>query len=790
MTGTASFTARYVVGCEGGSSFTRKWMGVEFVGKSPSTRWVVVDVENDPIGAPNVYLGADPERPYVSIGLPQGIRRWEFMLHDDEPTELCEDREFMNGLLSRFVPDPDALQIINQRTFTHHGRVASDFRKGNVLLAGDAAHLMPVWLGQGWNSGMRDATNLAWKLTAVLNGDADETLLDTYTLERHKHVSDMIDVNMTAGTVMKMKPLGGWIRDRAASALNLVPTWKSYFTELRFKPMPRYAAGVVVDQVTMEPGTARASFKGSRLAPFVDSPGAASPVGLQFIQPRVNTADARDVLLDDVTGDWWALATWGTNPTTYLSAADLELVRRHGVKLLSFIPETQREWAEKQYADSPAPVTVVGDTSGALKRWFDVRSCGLVILRPDHFIAAAALNQQASQALAAVVEAASLSPVTSSKGALRMSLAMVCMSHSPLLEFNDPSPEVKAEVDAAFATARAFVEDFKPTLVVAFAPDHYNGFFYDLMPPFCIGYEALGVGDYDTAEGPLVVPTGLAERLAEWVADRDLDVAISRKMELDHGAIQPLEILFGGIDAVPTIPVFVNGVAKPFVKMSRVRKLGEAIGSFLATLEDERVLVIGSGGLSHDPPVPQWATANDDAARPAAQRPPPHGRGPRRPPAARHRHGQGVRRRHRDHPGPQPRVGPGPDGRARLRRPLPHRRDDAGADGRGRRQLRARGPHLGGRLRRPRRGRELRGHLVVLPPDPRVHRRLRRDDRAHHRLRSPTSVGTDTRGPLARAPGVAHFRTQAARSPSPDRRGTRPGRAPRADRRTRRPRRR
>ncbi|MQW75780.1 3-(3-hydroxyphenyl)propionate hydroxylase [Nocardioides sp. dk4132] len=418
VTGTASFTARYVVGCEGGSSFTRKWMGVEFVGKSPSTRWVVVDVENDPIGAPNVYLGADPERPYVSIGLPQGIRRWEFMLHDDEATELCDDREFMNGLLSRFVPDPDALQIINQRTFTHHGRVASDFRKGNVLLAGDAAHLMPVWLGQGWNSGMRDATNLAWKLTAVLNGDATEALLDTYTLERHKHVSDMIDVNMTAGTVMKMKPLGGWVRDRAASALNLVPTWKSYFTELRFKPMPRYAAGVVVDQVTMEPGTAQASFKGSRLAPFVDSPGAASPVGLQFIQPRVNTTDARDVLLDDVTGDWWALATWGTNPTTYLSAEDLELARRHGVKLLSFIPETQREWAEKQYADSPAPVTVVGDTSGALKRWFDVRSCGLVILRPDHFIAAAALNQQASQALAAVAEAASLSPVTSSKGAL------------------------------------------------------------------------------------------------------------------------------------------------------------------------------------------------------------------------------------------------------------------------------------------------------------------------------------------------------------------------------------
>ncbi|MEX0427267.1 3-carboxyethylcatechol 2,3-dioxygenase [Nocardioides sp. DS6] len=194
-----------------------------------------------------------------------------------------------------------------------------------------------------------------------------------------------------------------------------------------------------------------------------------------------------------------------------------------------------------------------------------------------------------------------------------MTLALVTMSHSPLLEFNDPAPEVKAKVEGAFAAARSFVAEYAPTLVVSFAPDHYNGFFYDLMPPFCIGYQAEGVGDYNTAEGPLSVPTERAEELAEWVADRDLDIAISRKMEIDHGAIQPLEILFGGIDTVPTIPIFVNGVAKPFVKMSRVRRLGEAVGSFLATLEDERVLVIGSGGLSHDPPVPQWATADDNA---------------------------------------------------------------------------------------------------------------------------------------------------------------------------------
>jgi 3-(3-hydroxy-phenyl)propionate hydroxylase len=402
-------TAAYVVGAEGGRSFTRSWLGekhgIEFEGKSPSTRWLVVDVEDDPIGTPSVYLGADPRRPYVSIGLPLGIRRWEFMLFDDEPTELVDTADFRRELLARHVPDPDALEIINQRVFTHHGRIATSFRKGRVMLAGDAAHLMPVWLGQGWNSGIRDATNLAWKLTAILRGQAGDELLDTYTDERHQHASDMIDVNMAAGAIMKCGPVKGWLRDRAASLLNLRPAMKAYFSELRFKPMPRYAAGVVVDQATLEPGRSDVSFKGSRQAPFVDSAGEISPVGLQFIQPRVSTADATDVLLDQVTGDWWTVAAWGNDPARLLSEQDLATAERLGIKLVAFFPETQRPWAEKRFAGSPT--TIVGDTTGALKDWFDRRACGFVVLRPDRFVAAASLAQQASTAFNATLRAAS-----------------------------------------------------------------------------------------------------------------------------------------------------------------------------------------------------------------------------------------------------------------------------------------------------------------------------------------------------------------------------------------------
>ncbi|GAA1469232.1 3-carboxyethylcatechol 2,3-dioxygenase [Microbacterium thalassium] len=192
-----------------------------------------------------------------------------------------------------------------------------------------------------------------------------------------------------------------------------------------------------------------------------------------------------------------------------------------------------------------------------------------------------------------------------------MPQALICMSHSPLLEHTDPPADVKAAVEAAFDQARQFARDFRPDIIVNFGPDHYNGFFYDLMPPFCIGYDALGTGDYDSWEGPIPVPTETSERLAQFVIDHDIDTAISRRMEVDHGAVQPAEILFGGLDEVPMIPIFINSVARPFTKVSRIRQFGTAVGKFFAD-SDKRVLFLGSGGLSHDPPVPQYATATPE----------------------------------------------------------------------------------------------------------------------------------------------------------------------------------
>lgn len=190
-----------------------------------------------------------------------------------------------------------------------------------------------------------------------------------------------------------------------------------------------------------------------------------------------------------------------------------------------------------------------------------------------------------------------------------MSVLLQCLSHTPLVGEVDPEQAVLSEVYGTLAAARARIERFGPELVILFAPDHYNGFFYDIMPSFCIGTAARAIGDFGTQAGDLDVPEALAEACARSVVEAGVDTAVSYGMQVDHGFAQPLEYLLGGIDRKPVIPVFVNGVATPLPTFKRARLLGEAIGRFARGL-DQRVLLIGSGGLSHQPPVPELATAN------------------------------------------------------------------------------------------------------------------------------------------------------------------------------------
>lgn len=181
-----------------------------------------------------------------------------------------------------------------------------------------------------------------------------------------------------------------------------------------------------------------------------------------------------------------------------------------------------------------------------------------------------------------------------------------CLSHTPLVGFVDPEQAVLDEVNGVIADARRRIAEFDPELVVLFAPDHYNGFFYDVMPPFCLGVGATAIGDFASAAGDLLVPTELAEACAHAVINSGIDLAVSYNMQVDHGFAQPLEFLLGGLDRVPVLPVFINGVAAPLPGFQRTRLLGEGMQAEALTLcqQLERSADTLPGGLAmyH----PQW----------------------------------------------------------------------------------------------------------------------------------------------------------------------------------------
>jgi len=189
-----------------------------------------------------------------------------------------------------------------------------------------------------------------------------------------------------------------------------------------------------------------------------------------------------------------------------------------------------------------------------------------------------------------------------------MPVAALFASHTPLKDYCVPAGGVANEVDTCLAELRAWVADYRPELVVAVGPDHYNGFFYRLMPSFCIGTAASSIGDWNTPAGALPVATGTAAACVASMHAAGVDVALSHRMEVDHGITQLLTQLFDWAALPPLLPVFINCAAPPLPPQARVVALGEALGSFIAG-RAERVLLAASGGLSHDPPIPRLEQA-------------------------------------------------------------------------------------------------------------------------------------------------------------------------------------
>ena len=364
-------TAKYLVACDGGNSFVRRMLNIPFEGKTAPNQWIVVDIANDPLATPHIYLCCDPVRPYVSAALPHGIRRFEFMVMPGETQEELSQPENMAKLLSKVLPNTENIDVIRNRVYTHNARIASRFRDGRILLAGDAAHIMPVWQGQGYNSGLRDAFNLSWKLALAVKGKVSEKVLDSYQAERHDHAKAMIDLSVTAGHVLAPpKKWQGTARDAISYVLNYIKPVKQYLLEMRFKPMPQYKTGILVGDVNKT-----------------------SPIGKMFIQPKMQDHAGNVQLLDEFIGTDFAILAWGTNPTWGLKPETIKKWQALGVKFIQVVPPEQLATTVASSED----IMILGDTEHAIRTWLAKTDNSMVFLRPDKFVAALGIPQVSNQ---------------------------------------------------------------------------------------------------------------------------------------------------------------------------------------------------------------------------------------------------------------------------------------------------------------------------------------------------------------------------------------------------------
>ena len=198
-------TARYVVGCDGARSTVRRFIGTELADLKSHERWVVVDVllerERADLGDYSIQY-CDPARPTTYTRGPHNRRRWEIMVMPGDDERRIGTHEWIWERLARWITPTDA-QLERSAIYTFHSVIARGWRRGRLLIAGDAAHQTPPFMGQGMAAGIRDAANLAWKLADVIDGALPDTLLDTYESEREPHVRTFIETAVQLGGVIQ-----------------------------------------------------------------------------------------------------------------------------------------------------------------------------------------------------------------------------------------------------------------------------------------------------------------------------------------------------------------------------------------------------------------------------------------------------------------------------------------------------------------------------------------------------------------------------------------------------------
>jgi hypothetical protein len=324
--------------------FNERWLDVDMRTLAPHTF------------TPNIGQICDPARPRMLMPLGKTHRRFEWQLHADETNEEMERPEVAWKLLEEFGVTPRTHEISRQIVYGFQSRIATRWRVGRVFLAGDAAHTMPPYAGQGVCSAIRDANNLAWKLHLVLTGRADETLLDTYETERRPHALAWTRISIAEGEVSVVTdPAKAAERDARLLAAD----------GIAMPDFPKLETGLLLHD---------------------DSGAPLAPAGTLSVQGRVRRGD-REGLLDDVLG-----------------ASRFQLIVRGAV-------EQALDLQQRRFLDGLDAIIVelgetVTDIDGRITHYLDEHGLAGVLHRPDFYVFGAVADLEDLGALVDALQAA------------------------------------------------------------------------------------------------------------------------------------------------------------------------------------------------------------------------------------------------------------------------------------------------------------------------------------------------------------------------------------------------
>lgn len=334
--------ARYVVAADGANSFARNALGITLEDFGFKEQWLVLDLRlkqpidpsSQEVRTAGSYQVCDPARPMMTAMLSAEVKRFGFMRMPRDPDGYLEKPETAWSLIRPWAT-PDTADLIRNVVYQFRSAMARQWRMDRVILAGDAVHLMPPFMGQGMCAGIRDAANLAWKLDLVLGGCVHESLLATYETERRPHVKAYIDLSVHVGKISCTTDVAeAAVRDATLMAGGMAPP-----------PTPP----------CLEEGALQGGRAGAR------------PIGSLGPQGHICVGN-RCGLADDVLGHGrWQLIS-RRDPRGVLSAFSRTFAEELDIACLWF-------------GDGGAE-----DLNGAYKKWFDQHDIEAVLVRPDFYI--------------------------------------------------------------------------------------------------------------------------------------------------------------------------------------------------------------------------------------------------------------------------------------------------------------------------------------------------------------------------------------------------------------------